>query len=265
MKEANQEDIAEYFNVTHELLPYLPELLSNIWALGSSPELVVEMLRTLRLSSGSTQVLDLGCGKGAMALTLAKELGFHIHGVDFFEPFIVEATKRSKELGLSSLCRFEQSDMRHISAKTRHFGLVIYTAVGGVLGSLDKCVEWLRQFIHPSGLMIIDDGFRVTDSRIDFLGYEYCSPYNETIRQLTVHGDTILKEKVLSFEDVRAMNQRNTEFITKNAKDLARQHPELAGSLFQFVEREKRECEILENDVASAIWIMQKSQAGLIK
>ena len=147
MKEVDPKDMAEYFNVTLELLPYVPELLSDIWALGSSPELIVEMLRSLKLSSMSAQVLDLGCGKGAVAITLAKELGFRIHGVDFFEPFILEATKRSKELGLSSLCIFEQSDIRHISARTRNFDIVVYTAVGGVLGSLDKCVERLRQFI----------------------------------------------------------------------------------------------------------------------
>jgi SAM-dependent methyltransferase len=258
MKEITTKDIAEYFDVGPELVPYIPELLSDIWALGSSPKLIVDWLRSFEFTPMSTQVLDLGCGKGAVSITIAKELGFHIYGIDFFEPFVLEARRRSKELGVSRLCGFEQMDIRLVSEIKRDFTIVIYTAVGGVLGTLYQCVEKLRQFTHSGGIMIIDDGFCVTNSKIDLAGYEYCLPYRETIKQLTSHGDTILKEKILSFDEVKLMNQRDTEFITKRAKNLVKKHPELTNALTQFLEKEKRECEILGSDVASAVWLLQK-------
>jgi cyclopropane fatty-acyl-phospholipid synthase-like methyltransferase len=260
MKNIGQKDVARYFNVTPELLPYIPELLSDIWALGSSPELIVEWICLPELSSKSRQVLDIGCGKGAVAITLAKELGFSVYGVDFFEPFILEAKRQAEELGVSGLCRFEYSDMRDTLTEARDFDIVIFSAVGfEVLGSVDQCVGQLRQSIHSNGLMIIDDGFRVKNSRVNFPGYEYYVSYKETVKQLTAYGDTIIKEKVFPFEDIKLTNQRNTEFIAKRAKNLAQQHPELANSFFYYVEQQKQESKILENNIATAIWLLQKA------
>jgi cyclopropane fatty-acyl-phospholipid synthase-like methyltransferase len=260
MKGINQKDVAEYFNVTPELLPYIPELLSDIWALGSSPELIVEWLRLPELSSKSAQVLDVGCGKGAVAITIAEELGFSVYGVDFFEPFVLEAKRRAEELRVSDLCRFEHSDMRDTLTEAKDFDIVIFSAVGfGVFGSVDQCVGQLRQSIHSNGLMIIDDGFRAKNSRVNFPGYEHYVSYKETVKQLTAHGDTIIKEKVFPFEDIKLMNQQDTEFITKRARNLAQQHPELADLFFHYVEQQKQECEIVENDIATAIWLLQKA------
>ena len=100
-------DASDYFEAPPELLPYLPELLTDIWALGSSPVTVVEWLRSRQLPPETTRVLDLGCGKGAVSINLARELGFHILGIDFFEPFLAEAMEKARELGVEKLCSFE--------------------------------------------------------------------------------------------------------------------------------------------------------------
>ena len=107
--------------------------------------------------------------------------------------------------------------------------------------------------------MIIDDGFRLTSNEISFSGYDHYVSYEETIHQLTSHGDTILQEKVVPVEHIKIKHQRNTELITKRVENLAREHPELTDSLSNFLEREKQECEILEQDVAWAIWLLQKA------
>ena len=224
------EDVAEYFEVSPELLPYIPELLADLWALGSSPETVVEWVRSLELPPETTGVLDLGCGKGAVSIALAKEFNFRIFGIDFFEPFIVDARKRAKESGVHDLCSFECADMHDILKKARDFNIVIYTAVGGVLGSFDQCVFQLRQAIKSGDYMIIDDGFRLTSNEISFSGYDHYVSYEETIHQLTSHGDTILQEKVVPVEHIKIKHQRNTELITKRVENLAREHPELTDS-----------------------------------
>ena len=52
-------DVAESLEATPELLPFLPELLADVWVLGSDPEIVVDLLRPFVLPV-SAQVVDLG-------------------------------------------------------------------------------------------------------------------------------------------------------------------------------------------------------------
>jgi len=258
MNKIQIQDITEYFDVTRELIPYIPELLADLWALGSSPELIVEWLRPLGLPPNSTHVLDAGCGKGAVAITLAKEFDFQVLGVDFFQPFVSEAKEKARERGVAGLCQFEYADIRDTLRKTRDFDIVIYAAVDGVLGEFNQCVGQLRQSIRPGGYMIIDDGFLATTTKIEFPGYEHYVSREETLLQLTSHGDTLLREKISSAEDMKALNRRNTKLISKRAEQLAQRHPEIADSFLRYVEQQKRESKILETEMSSAVWLIQK-------
>ncbi|MBI5115016.1 hypothetical protein HZA56_00920 [Candidatus Poribacteria bacterium] len=88
MNEHTQQQIADSLETTPELLHFMPELLADIWELGGSPGIVVNMLRPFKLPARKAKVLDLGCGKGAVAVTLAKELGFRVFGVDLLTQVI---------------------------------------------------------------------------------------------------------------------------------------------------------------------------------
>lgn len=252
-------EVHEYFRISPELLPYLPELFADLWAIGSAPEIIVEWLRPLGLPPQSTRAIDLGCGKGAVAITLAKELNYQIFGFDFFAPFILAARQKAQELNVTELCTFACMDMRHALKSASNYDLAVYTAVGDVLGTIAQCIGRLREAIHSRGYMVIDDGFRLTHDPIAFPAYEYYASYEETIHQLTAHGDKIIQEKIFSMEEMKQVNQRNTAFITQSAGALVKSHPELADSLSEFLEQERQECEILERDVASAMWLIEKA------
>ena len=60
---------------TVELLPHLPCLLQDLRVLGTPPECVESLVRTRIPESGSRRFLDLGCGKGAVAVRLAQAFG----------------------------------------------------------------------------------------------------------------------------------------------------------------------------------------------
>ena len=107
--------------------------------------------------------------------------------------------------------------------------------------------------------MVIDDGFLAQPSKIDFPGYEYYLPHNETLHGLTAHGDSLLREIIFPTEMIRAYNQKTTELIRQRAKKLTRKHPESADSLFRYVEQQERESEILETKVTGAIWLIQRA------
>ncbi len=257
MDERQQREIAQAFDATPELLPFIPELLADLWALGGSVEVIVDLLRPLGLPAETTRIVDLGCGKGAVALTLAKELGFQALGVDLFEPFAREARERAEEMGVARLCQFVCEDIRDTLLEARDYDVVIYASVG-VLGRLDECVAKLRQCVHPGGYMLIDNAFLNDSGKVESLWHEHCAAHQETLRRLTAHGDVLLHEVTIPTEDVKTLNRKYTELIRRRAEKLAKLHPESADSLYGYVEKQERESEIMETTVTSAVWLLQR-------
>ena len=254
-----RQDIAQALDATPALLPLIPELLADIWALGSSPERIVELLRPLKLPSQSTRVLDLGCGKGAVALRLVEELGFRVYGIDGFRPFVTEAKARADALGVAGRCHFAVADLRDILIRSRGFDVVIYAAVGHVLGDFRRCVEQLRQAVRAGGYMVIDEGFLAEGTKLEQQGDEYCAAHEEALEQLTTHGDSLIREVLIPSGEIKAYNRRNTELIRRRARTLARRHPEAADSLRWYVAQQEQESEILETAVTCAIWLLRRT------
>jgi len=258
MKRELKIEIAEALGATPELLPYVPELLADLWALGSRPDVILDLVRPLPLDPEETRVLDLGCGKGAIAIPLAREYGFRVFGVDGFLPFVETACALAQEHGVASLCRFECDDLRHVLAKSKDFDLVIYDAVGSVLGKLDACVRQLRHCLRPGGYMFIHDVFlkATVDKRPS--GYEHCETHAKTVDLLREHRDILLREVIFSSDDTRTQNRKNTEHIRRRAERLAEKHPKLEHLFSRYVEDQERESKILETELRTAVWLLQK-------
>lgn len=255
-----QDDVAVAFGVSRELLPHLPELLGDIWVLGSWPGHIVDLLRPLELEPETTRVLEVGCGKGAVCVPIAQQLDLPVHGIDLFAPFIEEAKTKAHEAGVAGRCRFEVADMRAFIGEGANYDLVILAAVGAVMGSYENTIGWLRKAVRPGGYVVIDDGYLVDSaSEKRPLGYEFCHDRAETIRQLTVHGDVIEREIVVPAEELRAYNQANTGHIRRRAQRLAREHPEMAEALKAYVQSQIDECEFLEKETVAAIWLLRRS------
>jgi len=149
--ESLEEQVAEALETTPELLPFLPELLADLDELGTEVRDIVELLRPRGLPAGA-RVLDLGCGKGTVALALARELGFRVLGVDGFVPFVEEASRHAAERGLAGACEFRQGDLREAVREVGGMDVVMLLAVGRVLGDAAETVEALRRCVRPGGV-----------------------------------------------------------------------------------------------------------------
>ncbi len=257
MTERLEHDVAEALETTPELLPLIPELLADLWTLGASLDSIVALLGPLGLPQ-STRVLDAGSGKGAVAITLARQFGFRVLGIDGFQPFIDEARSQAEAYGVSDRCRFELGDLREDLTRHRDFDIVIYAALGSILGTVDQFVGLLRRSVRPGGYLVIDDGFLAGGERIRDPGHESYVPHDETLRLLTAHGDEIMREVIVPVDDIREVNRRQTALIRKRAEGLARRYPDAADSLAQYVERQERECAVLETDVVGAVWLLRR-------
>lgn len=250
--------VAASLDATPELLPYLPDLLADLWELGGSPEIFIDLLHPLKLTPEATRVLDLGCGKGAIAIRLAQEFGFPILGIDGFEPFIAEARKKAREHDVEQLCRFRCADLRDYLSPTEIYDVVIYAAVGGAPGNLKENVGKLRNCVRPGGYIIIDDAF-LADKTEPVPGYENYTTHRKTLRQLSAFGDSLLKEVIIPEAEIRSFNLRNTELIRRRAEKLARKYPEDAELIRSYVRKQEEETEILGREVACVVWLLQRN------
>lgn len=253
----NAADLAVYFQVDPAILHLVPDLLQDLDALGSDPELVVSWLGEEGLRGPETRVLDLGCGKGAVAMAVAEELRCRVRGVDAFTPFVETARRRSVSRGIAELCTFEVGDLRETVAKGGAYDAVLLVSVG-VLGSPEEMARGCRACARPDGLMILEEAYLLEPGRLDFAGYGDLVTRAETLRQLTSHGDELIRERRTTLAEMQAQNRRFTASIEARAAELAARHPRHAPAFRAFVEKERRECELLESALECATWMLRR-------
>lgn len=148
------------------------------------------------------RVLDIGCGWGGMALTLATLADIEVTGITLSREQLAVAKRRAAEAGLSDRVRFELADYRHVRGSFdrvvsvgmfEHVGTAHYHTFfkrmrallepGGValLHSIMRSTgpgatnPWVRRYIFPGGYIpalsevlpaVEDSGLMITDVEI---------------------------------------------------------------------------------------------------
>ena len=135
MNGKSQQSVANSLEAEEKLLPYMPYLLQDLWALGSSVNQILDLISTLPLSSDSAKVLDLGCGKGAVSIRIASKFRFDVVGVDAMSEFLKGARRKSSEYRVSDLCCFIERDILTYVTNEHNFDIVILASLGGIFGS----------------------------------------------------------------------------------------------------------------------------------
>jgi len=256
-KPVEDSELGSYFGVAPEIVRFVPELLQDLWELGSDPDLIVQWLRHAGLGVARARVLDLGCGKGAVAIAVAQALGCRVDGVDAMPAFVEIARRQTRRLGLDDLCTFEVGDLRETVQRARGYDAVLLISVG-VLGSPAEVVGACRRCVGTGGLMIIDDAYLRQEEKLEFPGYEQLTTRDETLRQLASHGDHVVREQTIPVETVRAQNRRYTQWIERRAEELAARYPEHADAIHAYVAKERQESTVLETAVTCATWMLRR-------
>ena len=107
----------------------------------------------LCLRPGMT-VLDIGCGWGGMALTLARDYGVQVLGVTLSHEQLAMARERAKSAGLDGQVRFELMDYR---AVTGAFDRVVSVGMFEHVGAphFRAYFRTLRERLAPDGLALV--------------------------------------------------------------------------------------------------------------
>jgi 2-polyprenyl-3-methyl-5-hydroxy-6-metoxy-1,4-benzoquinol methylase len=249
--------VAEGFDATPKLIPFIPYLLQDLFELGSSSEIIIDILDSLHLNK-KTKVLDLACGKGAVSINIAKQLGFACKGIDLFKPFIDIANQKAVEFGVEHLCPFEVEDINDAVKKEKKYDIVILASAESLLGEVDEAIGKLRECIKNDGFIIYDGAYLNENSNIDNPDYSVIKRYSETIAQLTSFGDEIIREVTIPSGETMKINNSYTEAIRIRALELVQLHPDKKILLLGYVKKQEEECSIIENDITGCIWCIRK-------
>jgi len=254
----SEDEMVAYALEAHTaLLPYLPELLADLEELGSDAEAITSVLDDLNLTKANT-VVDLGCGKGAVAVKVAEDLNLRVFGIDLFKPFIESCKELAESRGVSKLCHFIHGDILKLAGKIELCDVAIFAALGDVLGPLDQTVSVIRQYAKPGGYMVISDGFIKDGGSSDFPGFEQYAEHADMIARLTACGDTLVSE-IIEAADCDRGEHDEDKLIAARAKAIAARRPEIAAEVLNFAETQAAEYDFIDENFTGAIWVLRRS------
>jgi cyclopropane fatty-acyl-phospholipid synthase-like methyltransferase len=252
-----ERDIAVSMDADPVLIPFLPELFADLDELGSSADQIVDVLAPLKLPRAA-RVLELGCGKGVVAVRLAREFGFSVLAVDGIEPFIEGAASRAKKAGVENRCEFRCADLRQTLSDSGQFDLVMMIGVGPVLGDQAATIGALRDVVRPGGCMLIDDAYLLPGVQATGPLETYVE-HDETIRRLTSHGDELIREATSTPEEMTRNCTDILESIRRRADRLTRTHPKNEALFRAYVATQEGETERMPRTMVFALWLLRRA------
>lgn len=183
----SQANVAHHYDISDDLYGlFLDTDMQYSCAYFTDPKMSLEdaqiakkahIARKLRIEPGMS-VLDIGCGWGGMALTLARDFGAQVTGITLSENQLATAQKRVDQAGLSKQVKFQLQDYRYTKGQfdgvvsvgmLEHVGLPNYTTYFGkvaeVLSPTGAALihtigrtgppagqsRWITKYIFPGG------------------------------------------------------------------------------------------------------------------
>ena len=162
------------------------------------------------------------------------------------------------EAGVSHLCTFQHGNILKLVGELEPADVVLYAALGDVLGTLDRTVGIIRQFVKPGGYTVINDDYLKEKGSADFQGFETVVSHAETLKRLQSHGDAIVKEVLEPQESLSEEFEKEGAHLRCRAEALAKKHPELKEAFLAFANSQIQEYQFMEDTIIPAIWVLKK-------
>jgi cyclopropane-fatty-acyl-phospholipid synthase len=108
----------------------------------------------LCLDRPGLRVLDIGCGWGGMALTLARDFGAHVTGITLSQEQLTEARARAAAEGLEDRVKFELVDYRSVTETfDRVVSVGMFEHVG--IGHYRTFFDTVARCLKPDGVALV--------------------------------------------------------------------------------------------------------------
>ena len=248
---------------TAELIPYIPYLLQDLWELGSDPEVIVTLVGRHIEHPSQARFLDLACGKGAVAVRLARAFGAHVTAIDLTADFLSFAAHKAEEYGVEALCDFRLEDINRAVERERDYDCAVYGAVGNVLGNPPETLGKLERTVSAGGFVVIDEAYAREDADdvVRYRNYDYLS-HNRWLEIFDRAGFDLI-ESVPAAEECGAGDAVDAELglIAARAGELSVRHPGKKALFDAYVESQRSEYHDLQHAVTGVTWLLRKRRA----
>jgi len=231
------------------LAPVFDELFAGIDALGSMPKATVRELMKAGLEPDA-RVLDLACGKGAVAVEVARRIGCRLDGIDACEAFIASARELAGSKGVADRCRFRVGDVA-----TLHKGGYDAAMMLG-LYPLPEAALLLRRLTRKGGVYVIDDCWW-DDALADPPNTE-CFTKEQSLEIVEAIGDRVERIVTPTPSAVRTLNAHLYAALKANVRRLEHQHSKLRKPLRKFLENQREANRLLGDVLRPALWVIRR-------
>lgn len=236
------------------LFPFLPYILQDLWQMGTNPAIIIDLIKKHSSNYSSLRLLDLGCGKGAVSIQIAKELNCSCLGVDALEAFIKEAKDKAIQYEVSSLCEFKTADIRHEIKNLKNFDVILLGSIGSVFGDYYSTLTTIKPSLNQDGIIIIDDGYIADNSN-------FTHPLIEKKLTILKHVDNagmqLVDENILSRTHVMELDDNLFPSIQRRCLELINKYPEKQQLFTEYIRKQKQEARVLENKITCATILLR--------
>ena len=235
---------------TPDIIPFLPYLLQDFCELGSSPDDMVGLLSEHVAASERNTALDLGCGKGVIAVALARRLGMRVKGIDAIPEFVEEAREAAAREGVAHLCAFEVGDITVEAPLESEYDCAVYGAVGPALGAPMDMLATMRKTLRTGGYLLLDDAY--AEEGDPNASYPTRSSWNEMFDKAGF--ETIAS---LSSTDTAADYDEEIDRIARRVAELQASHPGHVELFERYLDAQKGEYDELLHEIVGVTWLLK--------
>lgn len=228
------------------LFPFLPQLLQDLDDLGTEPATIAGLLEAHASLPLDARVLDLGCGKGSVALHLLQRHPWRALGLDGMPAFVARAQARAEALGLADRCHFELADIRTWRGEGR-FDIIVLGAIGPVLGDTATTLRHVAPWLAPGGVVVVDEVY--LPDAIPSRNAAYNKTKAELLDAIDRANFSIVAESRGERDSRADAYTAMFEAIRVRAEALSLQYPEHRSLFDAYVAKQAEEFEILEEEV----------------
>lgn len=238
-----------------ELFPFLPYILQDIWEIGSDPEAIIKLIGKHFNRCDNLEILDLGCGKGAVSIKVAHHFNCKCYGIDAIAEFILYAQRKAVEYNVEHLCKFEIGDIRNKINELNVYDIIILGAIGPVFGNYFSTLSTLSKHLNDSGVIIIDDGYIEDNSN-------YTHPLmlkrQDLIHQISSAGMKLIEDDIITSSSIKDSDDYIFDNLKKRCMELIDKHPDKKDLFENYIKEQEEENEVLENKVVCTTLVIKR-------
>ncbi len=129
-------------------------------------------------SKNGLKVADIGCGSGASAMVLAKELDAQVIAVDLFQAFLSKLEASASQHGFSGRVTTLEASMDKLPFEAASLDVIWSEGAIYNMGFENGVTAW-RRFLKPGGVLAVSELTWFTRSRPDELDAHWGKEYPE--------------------------------------------------------------------------------------